>query len=567
MRDLYKAIKAYSESDEAKNLSGFKAKFVKETVKDLERNGFALSAEDREKLKAIKDEISTIGNEFNKNIATYQDHLIIKEEDMTGLSDDYKKTYKQEDGTYKIDLSYPSYRPFMKYAEKESLRKQLYIKYLNRASEKNLDVLEKLITKRQEMANLLGYETYAAYRVADRMAKTTEKVWNFEKELRQKIKPKAIKDYDKLLSLKRSIDNNNGTSDRTTIEEPAILNAWESSFYSNLLLEKEYKVDAEEVKEHFPLKNVIEGLFKITGNLFDLEYKEIPNPSVWHEDVKAFEVFDKGALKGRFYLDLHPRTDKYNHAACFPIISGKKSSEGYQIPTAALVCNFSIPTGDKPALMTHSEVNTFFHEFGHVLHHLLTTTELSAQAGFSVARDFVEAPSQIFENWTWSYESLKLFAKHYESGEVLSEELYKKMLKTKNVGSGLRTLRQIFYGTLDFTLYDKYTPNGEKTTTDVVKELQNTIMLYPYVQNTHFQAAFGHLNGYGAGYYGYLWSKVYAQDMFSVFEENGILDPKTGKRYKDIILAKGNSEEELDLVHQFLQREPNDAAFLKSLDL
>jgi thimet oligopeptidase len=268
-----------------------------------------------------------------------------------------------------------------------------------------------------------------------------------------------------------------------------------------------------------------------------------------------------------FYMDLHPRENKFSHAACFPMISGKQTPQGYRMPVATLVCNFPQATPEQPALMSHNDVETFFHEFGHVLHSVLTKAELGSFSGSSVARDFVEAPSQIFENWVWDYEALKLFARHYKTNEILPVELHKKMVAAKNVGSGIATLQQIFYGLIDMTYHDKYNPEGSESTTDVVKELQNTVTLYPYLEGTNMQAAFGHLTGYAAGYYGYMWARVYAQDMFSVFEKNGIMDKKTGIRYRDIILSKGGEEKEIELVKQFLGREPNQEAFMKYLGL
>jgi thimet oligopeptidase len=316
------------------------------------------------------------------------------------------------------------------------------------------------------------------------------------------------------------------------------------------------------------MNNVLNGLFSITQHLFNLQFVEVKNPSVWHPDVRMFEVMKDGKMISRFYLDLYPRQNKYGHAACFGIISGKMTDKGYQYPTASLVCNFPKPTKDKPSLMPHSDVETFFHEFGHVLHNMVTTSDLYYFAGTNVAQDFVEAPSQIFENWAWEYDALKLFAKHYKTGEVLPEALYQKMKASKNAGSGLTTLQQIFYGTLDMTLHDKFKPEGTTTTTtDVLKDLQNKITFYPYLQGSHMQYSFGHLNGYGAGYYGYLWSKVYAQDMFSIFKKNGIMDQKTGIRYRDIILARGASEDPMNLVKDFLGREPNQDAYLKDLGL
>lgn len=554
--DLYRAVKDYSKSEEAGKLTDYKAKFVQETVEEFERNGFALEKEDRKKLQEINDALSEIGDQFSKNIASYKDYLIVDEADMNGLPEDYKEEHKQENGTYHVDLSYPSYRPFMKYSESDEARKALYMKYMNRAMPGNIEVLESLLQKRKEMAELLGYRSYAEYRLEDRMAGTPERVWDFENKLKQELRQKAEKDYQELLEVKKDATG-----------EASIINGWESSFYFDKLLKEKYQLDGELVKQYFALDDVIQGLFKITQTIFDLEYREVDNPSVWHPAVRLFEVIKDGKLKGRFYLDLFPRENKYNHAACFGIKNGKMTTKGYQVPTASLVCNFPRPTDDKPALMPHDQVETFFHEFGHVLHHMVTTADLLSQSGTNVSRDFVEAPSQIFENWVWNYDALKLFAKHYESREVLPEDLFNKMLAAKNVGSGISASTQVFYGSYDMMLHDKYDPNGSESTTDVLKKLQADILLYPYVEGTHFQAAFGHLNGYGASYYGYLWSKVYAQDMFSVFEKNGILDKATGKRYRDIILASGSSKDELELVKEFLGREPNNEAFLRELGL
>jgi len=554
--DLYNAVKVYSQSNDAKNLKGYQAKFLKETVEEYERNGFALSKEKRAILKTLNDYISETGNKFNENINSYKDFLIVTEAEIDGLPEDYKEARKQEDGTYKIDLSYPSYRPFVKYSNSEKARKKLVIKYNNRAYPDNIEVLQNLLKKRKEMAELLGHRSYAAYKLQDRMAKTPETVWEFENKLNQELKAKSQLDYDELLEIKK-----------TKIEDAKVINGWENSYYSNILNIEKYKLDAELVKEYFALDDVLAGLFSITQSLFEVTYKEVKNASVWNDAVRMFEVFQEGKLKGRFYLDLFPRENKFGHAACFGIIKGKMTSNGYTLPTASLVCNFPKPTAAKPSLMPHAQVNTLFHEFGHVLHQMLTTADLASQSGTSVSRDFVEAPSQIFENWTWNYDALKLFAKHYKTREVMPQELFNKMLAAKNVGSGMLATRQVFLGSYDMTLHDLYDPNGSETTTDILKKLQGEIRLISYIEGTHFQTAFGHLNGYGASYYGYLWSKVYAQDMFSVFDKNGILDQKTGIRYRDIILAPGSSRDELGLVKEFLGRDPNNKAFLKELGL
>ena len=390
------------------------------------------------------------------------------------------------------------------------------------------------------------------------MAKLPQNVWDFEDNLVEKLKEKARMDYDELLTVKRA---------KLGDESIDVIQPWESGYYNNILLKEKYDLDQNLVKEYFPTDEVIDGLFQIAQHLFGVEFEEVKDPSVWHKDVRMFNVKKDGKIISRFYTDLFPRPNKYSHAACFPMIGGKETPEGYQMPVATLVCNFPAPTADVPSLLTHSDVETFFHEFGHVLHNVLTTTKLSSHSGTSVARDFVEAPSQIFENWTWNYDALILFAKNYKTGEVLPTDLFDKMVAAKNVGSGLSFTQQVFYGMIDFTLHDKYDPSSSTPTTEIVKELQNKITLYPYLEGTHMHAAFGHLMGYAAGYYSYLWSLVYAQDMFSVFETNGIMDVTTGLRYRDIILSTGGSRDELGMVVEFLGREPNQEAFFKSIGL
>jgi len=556
--DLYKAVKAYSETDEAKSITGANKKYLKETVEEFERNGFALPKEKRDELKVIQDKLSDLGIQFDSNISSYQDFLIVDEEQIDGLPDDFKNAHKQDDGTYKIGLEYPSFVPFMKYSKSDKARKELSLKYKNIAADKNLEVLKQILSERENMSKLLGYKTYAEYAIENRMAKNPKNVWEFENSLKEKVREKAERDYQELLDVKREY-----TGDKSVNK----IESWEAAFYNNILLEKKYEVDNQKIKEYFEVGNVIDGLFQIAQHLYGVKFEEFKNPSVWYNEVKFYEVKENDKLIARFYLDLHPRANKYNHAACFGMIPGKKTESQYQIPTASLVCNFPKATAELPALMPHSDVETFFHEFGHLMHDLLTKAELSAQAGTSVARDFVEMPSQIFENWAWDYEALSLFAKHYKTGEVLPKELFDKMVAAKNVGSGLHVLQQIFYGTLDMTFHDKFDPNGTKSTTELVKELQNEITLYNFQEGTHFEAGFGHLNGYAAGYYSYLWALVYAEDMFSVFVENGVMNQETGMRLRKVVLERGSTIEEMEIVKEFLGREPNEDAFLKSIGL
>ena len=556
--DLYKAVKAYSETKEAKLLTGYKKKFMEETLRDFRRNGFGLPKAKRDTLKILKDKITEISNTFSKNIREYEDSLIVGEVEVQGLPEDYKKTRIRQDGTYKIDLSYPSYIPFMEYSESDSARKALYLKFTNRAKGTNLDVLKNLLIHRQKMVDVLDYGTYADYRLETRMAKEPETVWDFENQLRNKVVEKARLDYKELLEAKR---------ERTGDPDTDTIYSWEKSFYNTLLLKTKYNLDPEEVKQYLELDNVLDGLFNVTQTLFDVTYQEVNDAPVWYEEVRMFDVYQDGNVIGRFYMDMFPRKNKFSHAACFGLVKGCQTENGYQLPSAAMVCNFPRPTEDKPSLLSHDQTVTFFHEFGHLLHNILTRSPLSSFAGTNVERDFVEVPSQILENWAWDYQSLKRFAKHYETGDILPKALFDRMLAAKNVNSGNNTLQQIYYGMLDMTFHDKYDPTGSVSTTQIVKDLQNEGTLFPYVKGSHFHASFGHLTNYAAGYYGYLWALVYAQDMFSVFEEKGILDQATGKALRDKIYAKGSTEDPMMLVKDFLGREPNQKAFLKSLGL
>ena len=553
--DLYRAMKAYDDAVDKSTLSTAEAKLLKDVIREFEQNGLGLPEEQREEIRRIQDEISDLGIQFESNISSYQDSMVLEEKDMKGPPDDYKDARRTPEGNYKIDLTYPSYFPFMKYAESDEARKELSYRFKNIASEKNLQVLSGLLEKRKQLSKMLGYDTFATYQLENRMAEKPSHVWEFEETLRQKVEEKARKDYKLLLDKKKQY-----------VEGAQKVHSWENAYYRTLLLKHEYHVDDEQVKQYFELDRVINGLFEVAGQLFGIRFREVEAPRVWHPEVRMFEVSNSAGLIGRFYLDLFPRENKFNHAACFTMIPGKETSQGYQMPQASLVTNFPRPTGDTPSLLTHSDVVTLFHEFGHLMHDLLTRAPFSAQSGTSTKRDFVEVPSQLFEHWAWEYESIQKFAVHYQTGEVLPGELHQKMIDAKNLGSGLFTLQQIFYGMLDMTFHDRYDPQQDgRSTTDVVRELQNQVTLFEFMEGTHFEAGFGHLYGYAAGYYGYLWSKVYAEDMYSVFKEQGAMSSSAGQKLKEKVLEKGASMEEKDIVTDFLGREARYDAFLESI--
>ncbi|MCA0447504.1 MAG: Zn-dependent oligopeptidase [Bacteroidetes bacterium] len=555
--DIYAAVKSFNQTLEASGLSGYKKRYLDETLLGFKRSGFDLTKDDREKLKSIRVELDKLSLEFQKNIAESTDFIELEINETEGLPADFISSRKTESGKIKVDLSYPSFQPFMKYSKNEIRRKELWLKYNNRAFPQNLEILDQILLKRQELADLLGYPTFAHYALEDRMAKTPATVWQFEKELAETIRPKAELDYQALLSMKSELT---GKPESQIVE-------WETSYISNQMKERKYAVDDQLVKQYFELNSVITGLFSINGRILGLDFREVENKSVWHEDVRQFEVIDQKSEQpiGTFYLDLFPRDNKYSHAAMFPLVGGCETVDGYEKPVAALVCNFPKPTTEQPSLLLFSDVNTFFHEFGHLLHGMVTTSPLQGFAGTNVLMDFVETPSQFFENFIFDYDTVTSFARHHQTNEPFPKELFKKILDARNMGSGIATQAQILYGSFDFTLHDGFIPGKGETTTDVLKKLKTELTLFPYSDGNHFHAAFGHLSGYAAGYYSYLWAKVYAQDIWSVFEETGALNPETGKKFRKWILEPGGTIDPLQLVREFLGREPNAKAFLKDL--
>lgn len=556
---LYGAIYAYAQLKEAKRLDGGRKLFLDSELRDFKRNGLGLSLEKRKMIKELSIKISELSISFSNNIISNSDTLFILEDMTAGLPENYKKKRLQPDGTYAIDLSYPSFDPFMKYSDIDSLRKTIRFMYLNIGYPENITILDEIILNSNKIANLLGYSSYAEYTLEEAMAKTPHVVWTFENMLRDSVQAKANRDKREMLEIKKEILG----------IDSVIVYDWDKYYYENKLLLEKYNVDSREVSEYFEINQVIEGIFYITEILFGLQYVQIDNPSVWHDSVTMYEVYDQdiNQLIGRFYFDLYPRSNKYQHAAEYTIANGKKIDEGYQLPIAALVCNFPTGTPDLPSLLSHEEVETFFHEFGHLIHDIVTKVELCSQSGTSVDIDFVEAPAQMFENWAWNKESLQLFARHYQTKEVIPDTLINSMIKSKNLQSGNDVLQQIFYGLLDLSLYDGYDPSNGLSTTDIVEQLQNTITNYSYFQGTHQEASFDHLLDYSASYYGYLWSKVYAEDMFSIFEEKGVLNPVIGRHFREAVLEKGSSKDAMQLVVDFLGRKSNNQAFIKSIGI
>ncbi len=553
---LYKTIKQYATTSAAKTLSPNKKKFLKEAIISFEKNGMKLDNAGRKQLQELNEKLISFGLQFDKNIAASRDSLEFSEEELTGVPETTKTPWKKSNGKYMVTVNGPNYNEVMSNANNSLTRKTMLLHYNNRAYPANIMVLDSLFYFRNEYAKLLGFKSYAAYSVIDKMAGTPATVWNFEKDLIGKLAPYVTIQMNELKSLKRKFQPN---------ETDSIFD-WDMSYYRKKLLDTKYKLSTDEVKEYFEMNNTLQGMFKVYEKLFSLKIKEVTNMPVWYSKVKSYEMFKEGKKIGTFYLDLYPRANKYTHFACFPISQYRIANGKEVYPVSALICNFPEGTTEQPSLLYHNDVVTLFHEFGHLVHSMLGRSDVASQGPFSVKGDFTEAPSQFLENWVWEYESLKMFAKHYKTGELLPKSLFDKMKQTQLVGIALQYIRQAYFGVLDFTYEDKYDSIKGRDINEVSKDL-TAMRQVPFVEGSHMICSFGHLNGYAANYYGYLWSKVYAEDMFSLFKKNGVMDVKTGLSYRKNILEKASTIEEKDMLKNFLGREPNSAAFLQSLGI
>lgn len=560
--DLYRAVRAFAETDEAKALTGEAARFLEFELRDYRRNGFELPEDQRGRLRAIFDELVEIGVLFRQAIDDWDDGIVATREQLAGLPDAFIDNLKTvEDGgetRYRVSLDYPELHPFMANAEDEGLRRELFTKDQRKGGAENVERLERAIALRNEAAVLLGYDSWASYRVETRMARERTRVDRFLTDLREKVARKAALDFDGLRAAKKESTGADGD-----------VHIWDWRFYHNYLMRTRYAVDEFAVAQYFALQACLDGLFAVTQSMLGVRYEPAPDAPRWHADVQAFDIYEADTAEGaepfaRFYMDLFPRPNKYGHAAAFTLRSGYEREDGsYQRPVSAIVANFTKPTPSEPSLLRHSEVVTLFHEFGHILHQTLTRAKRGRFSGTATERDFVEAPSQMLEHWCWEPEVLRSFARHHRTGEPLPESLLGAMIAAKNLDSGVMTLRQLYFASLDFAYHS---PGFAGDTTAVARDL-HAITGFPFPEGTHFQSGFGHLFGYDAGYYGYLWSHVFGDDMYTRFEAAGPLDRATGLRYRTTVLERGGSVDGDVLVREFLGREPNSDAFLRGLGL
>jgi thimet oligopeptidase len=525
-------------------------------LRDFRRNGMALPEEQRLKVKALMQRLSELTTQFKANLDNNTDYVEVSEEELDGVPATLRSRLQQLNGKYKVTTNNADVFPFMQNAKSAVARKRLLEKYENREAQRNTALLIDALEVRKQAAAILGYKTWADFQIEPKMAGRTEIVLEFLTQIRMKLREQNIRDIEKLLSYKRK-------------EQPGAkeIFPWELLYYENQVKKHELAVDDEEIRSYFPAQRTVEHMFDIYSTLLNIRFREVEGANVWAEHVKLYEVFDadSGELLAHFYTDFFPREGKYSHAAAFTLRSGRVRNGGYVTPIAAIVSNFTPPANDRPSLLTHDEVETLFHEFGHIMHQTLTKAPYAQLSGTNVAWDFVEVPSQMLENWVWDKQMLRRISGHYKTGAPLPDELIDRMVASQRFNQGWFYTRQVLLASFDMALH---TAPGAVDPTDLYKRMYREFTAVAPLEESHFPATFGHLmGGYDAGYYGYLWSKVHAQDAFTRFEKEGLLSTRTGLAYRRHILEPGDTRDPKELLREFLGREPSDNAFLKLLGI
>lgn len=550
-KDLYLTLKS------ARGKTKTQKRLHHEFLRSFEKNGLRLSDESLAEFKSLKLKLAELETEFAKNLNLDASFLEFSGEELKGVPESLIQRFKKTaDGKkYIVTTKSTDVTPVMENAQSSATRKKMYAAYNNRQAKENLPLFEEALVIRQKLAHLMGFKTWADYNSSDRMAKNAAHILKFLNNLKSKLSASCQKDLKDLLELKKTLEP--GTQ---------ALHPWDIGYLSEQLRKKNYQLDEEVIRQYFPAETVIQGMFEIYSKLLGVRYVEVKDAQTWSPDVKLYEIQDLKTRKkiAHFYADFFPRKGKYGHAAAFYLISGRKTAKGYSIPTASIVANFSPPSTGKPSLLTHDEVETIFHEFGHIMHQTLTRAPYGSLSGSNVAQDFVEAPSQMLENWVWQPKTLRMMSGHYQDpSKKIPQDLLDRMIAARDLNKAYYYMRQIYFGLLDM---EYHTRKGAIDSTAVLKKLYRDLFKIEPLEEDHFQASFGHLmGGYDAGYYGYLWSKVYAEDMFTRFENGKLLDPKVGAAYRKFILEPGSMEEPSRLLKRFLKRSPNPKAFLKRL--
>ena len=568
---LFNAYKVIADSNEFATLDSAQKKIIQNALRDFRLSGVDLDNEKKQRYKTISQELSRLASNYEENLmdATNAWSKVIRnEQDLAGLPPSALAQAKQtaesqdQDG-WMINLQFPSYQAIMTYADDRELRREHYEAYATRASDQASDneqwdnslLMEQILALRHEKAQLLGFENYAELSLATKMAKKTEEVMNFLEDLADKSWRQARKDFADLQSFAKQYHGINN------------LQSWDLTYYSEKMRQHFYQLSQEEVKAYFPITRVLPGLFAVVEKLYGLQISEISDFDSWHPDVRFFQIHDEfGVLRGKFYFDLYARTKKRGGAWMDDCVGRKKINDQIQTPIAYLTCNFTPPTSTEPSLLSHDDVTTLFHEFGHGLQHMLTKIDYLGVSGINgVEWDAVELPSQFMENWCWEQEALALISAHYQTGEPLPDTLFNKMLAAKNFQAGMMTVRQLEFSLFDFRIHKDYDPEKGARIYPILEQVRAQVAVINPPKFNRFAHSFSHIfaGGYAAGYYSYKWAEVLSSDAFSLFEEKGIFNQETGKLFLTTILETGGSEDAMALFIKFRGRKPTIDALLK----
>ncbi len=535
-RGLYDAIAALDVSGE----DGATRYYLQKSLRDFRRAGVDRDEATRTRVRALREELVRIGQEFGRNIKDDVRRIELAPAELDGLPEDWRRAHPAgPEGKVVVTTDNTDYVPFMTYARSERAREALWRLYRLRGHPKNLDVLARMLSRRAELARLLGYESWAAYVTEDKMIGSDRAAAEFVEKIARAAEARMRRDFGQLLARKRE-----------DVPGAERVEPWDSAYLQERVKAEQYGFDSQSVRPYLDYARVKDGVLDVTGRLFGIAYRPVPDAPVWHAEVEAYDVVEGEKLVGRVYLDMHPRDGKYKHYAQFTLASGQA---GRQLPEGVLVCNFPRPQGGAPALMEHGDVKTFFHEFGHLLHHVLGGhTRWAGQSGVATEWDFVEAPSQMLEEWVWDPGVLAGFARHVDTGAPLPADAVRRMKAADEYGKGLMVRQQMFYAATSLELHRRDPKSLD--TTALVAELQERYTPFRHVDGTYFHESFGHLDGYSAIYYTYMWSLVIAKDLFGPFREKGLMDPEPARRYRRAILEPGGSKPAAELVKDFLGR-------------
>ena len=575
---LWNRIKAYSETEEAKSLSGTRLRFLEETLSDFQNSGADLPSEDKSRLMQIESELAQKTQKYSENVldSTNQWELIVdNEEDLSGLPENSKAAAlenakskdvgSEENPKWRFTLQAPSYFPVLEHVHSDSIRKKVWEGTCSIGASGDYDnsnLVWEILELRQKKAELLGKKNFADQVLQRRMAKSGATALAFVEDLHQRTKPFFDVETEELEKYKSQVDGG----------ESGAMEPWEIAYWSEKRRKAEYDFDDEELRPYFSMEKVIDGMFSIATKIFGIRINQPENqPEAWHEEVKFYEIHDEdsGAHLGSFYTDWFPRESKRSGAWMNYLRTGEPQADGTRSPHLGLMCgNMTPPVAGSPALLKHDEVETVFHEFGHLLHHLLGEVEVKSLNGVNVAWDFVELPSQIMENFCWDRQSLDLFALHHETGDPIPDDLYQKMMAARNYRSATAMMRQLSLGKLDLELHinEAQTASENKNLDDLTESLLSEYSIPTLTRPSTMARRFGHLfaspTGYAAAYYSYKWAEVLDADAFTRFSKEGIMNPDTGRDFREKILSKGNSDDPKTLFHNFMGREPDPEALL-----